>query len=50
MFQVENPVVYFLQLVLRVPFELLPDTINEGLGLSQVLPQESLEFGPGYWG
>ena len=42
-----SPIVYFLQLVLRVPFELFPDTINKWLGFSQVLLQKGLELCPG---
>ena len=42
-----SPVVYFLEMILRLPFELFLDAINEGLGFSQVFLQEGLELCPG---
>ena len=42
-----GPVIYFLQLVLRVSLELSPDAINKWLRFLQILPQEGLELCPG---
>ena len=47
-FEVRDPVIYFLQLVLRVSLELPPDAINKWLRLPQVFPQKGLELYPDF--
>ena len=43
-----SPVIYFLQLVLRVSFEFSPNAINKWLKFFQVFLQESFELCLGY--
>ena len=50
MFKMRIPVIYFLQLVLRVFFVFFSDAIDEWLGFSQVFSWEGFDPCPGYRG
>lgn len=48
MFQVSGLVLDIFLLILRVPFDLVPDNIHKSSGIAQALAEEGFELRPSY--